>query len=69
MKIRISVEEKVAIAALVDSASSKDFVSMLPLTLTLKDYSRTEKISYLPRKLSIQGAPAGYKPGLQTLCG
>jgi len=62
VKIRISVEGKSAVAALADSTAARDFLSMLPLTLTLKDYSRTEKISNLPRKLSIEGAPAGYKP-------
>jgi len=62
VKIRIRVGEKSAVATLGDSAASRDFLSMLPLTLTLKDYSRTEKISDLPRKLTVEGAPAGYKP-------
>ena len=37
---------------------------MLPLTLTLKDYAGTEKISDLPRKLSTQGAPSGSDPSV-----
>jgi len=32
------------------------------LTLTLEDYASTEKIGYLPRKLSTAGAPAGIDP-------
>jgi hypothetical protein len=34
------------------------------LTLTLKDYAATEKISDLPRKLSTQGAPPGCDPAV-----
>ena len=45
-----------------DNPTAKDFVSLLPLTLTLTDYAGTEKVSYLPKKLSTQNAPAGYKP-------
>jgi hypothetical protein len=62
MKMRISVEGKSAMATLVDTEASRDFVSMLPLTLTLKDYSGTEKISDLPRRLSVRGTPAGHTP-------
>ena len=37
---------------------------MLPLTLTLEDYSKTEKISDLPKKLTKEGAPAGAGPSV-----
>ena len=37
---------------------------MLTLTVTLEDHAATEKISYLPRKLSTEGAPAGSDPAL-----
>jgi len=46
-------------ATLDDNETARDFAAMLPLTLTLEDYASTEKISYLPRKLSTTGAPAG----------
>jgi hypothetical protein len=62
MKIRIDVDGTRLTATLDDTAASKDFVSLLPLTLTLEDYNRTEKISDLPKKLSTQGAPAGVDP-------
>jgi hypothetical protein len=39
-------------------------VSLLPLTLTLRDYASTEKISDLPRKLSTQDAPPGSDPSI-----
>ena len=47
---------------LLDNTTARDFVSLLPLTLMLDDYASTEKISYLPRKLSTAGAPAGVDP-------
>jgi hypothetical protein len=64
MKIRMDVEGTVITATLVDSATSRDFVSLLPLTLTLKDYAGTEKISDLPRRLSTEGAPPGSDPSI-----
>ena len=64
MKIRIKVGEKEVTASLNDSQTARDFVSLLPLTLTLEDYAKTEKISYLPRKLSIEGAAAGSDPSV-----
>ena len=62
MKIRIKVGDKTLTATLADSARSRDFVSLLPLTLTLKNYGATEKISDLPRKFSVKDAPAGHDP-------
>jgi hypothetical protein len=64
MKIRITIEGKTITATLADNETSRDFVSLLPLTLTLKDYAATEKISDLPRKLSTQGAPPGCDPAV-----
>ncbi|MCP3177220.1 cyclophilin-like fold protein [Desulfuromonas sp. KJ2020] len=62
MKIKITAGKTVLTATMMDNATSRDFMSMLPLTLTLKDYAGTEKISDLPRKLSTQGAPSGSDP-------
>ncbi|MEW6688641.1 MAG: cyclophilin-like fold protein [Pseudomonadota bacterium] len=62
VKIRLLIDGKVVTATLTDSATAKDFLSLLPMTLTLEDYAATEKISYLPRKLSTAGAPAGVDP-------
>lgn len=62
MKIRLSINGKATTATLDDNPTAGDFLAMLPLTLTLEDYASTEKIAYLPRKLSTQGAPAGIDP-------
>jgi hypothetical protein len=64
MKIRITVNSKEITATLVDNPTARDFVSLLPLKLKLEDYGETEKISYLPRKLSTEGAPPGSDPSV-----
>ena len=61
-KIRIYLDGTVLTGTLNDSKAARDFAAMLPLTLTLQDYNGTEKISDLPRKLSREGAPAGFEP-------
>jgi hypothetical protein len=62
MKIRMTIDGQAISATLADNASSRDFASQLPLTLTLTDYAGTEKISDLPKRLSTKGSPAGYEP-------
>ena len=59
VKIRLTINGQSTTATLDDNPTARDFLSMLPLTLTLEDYASTEKIAYPPRKLSTQGAPAG----------
>jgi hypothetical protein len=61
-RIRMDVGGTVMTAVLDDSPTTRDFVSLLPLTTTLEDYASFEKISYLPRKLSTEGAPEGVTP-------
>ena len=62
MEIRLTVGGTVLPATLLDNATSWDFLSLLPLTVTLRDYAETEKVSDLPRRLSIADAPAGTDP-------
>ena len=64
MKIRITVGDKTVTATLIDSDTARDFVSLLPLTLTLEDYNKTEKVSDLPKRLSTKGAPSGSDPSV-----
>jgi hypothetical protein len=61
-KIKITSAENVWTAVMEDNPTTKDFLSLLPLALTLEDYNRTEKISGLPKTLSLDNAPTGYKP-------
>ncbi|MEG5172140.1 cyclophilin-like fold protein [Microcoleus sp. B3-D7] len=64
MKINIKVGNKVITATLIDSKTTQDFISLLPLTLTLEDHANTEKVSDLPRRLSTEDAPPGSDPAV-----
>ena len=54
-KIAITVGDKVLTATVADSTTARDFVSLLPLTLTMKDLFKREKWADLPRPLSEGG--------------
>jgi hypothetical protein len=60
--IQITLGERVITGQLNDTPSVRDFIKQLPLTLDLEDHASTEKIAYLPNKLTSQGAPAGVDP-------
>lgn len=64
MKIRLVIRGASINATLFDNSTARDFISLLPMTVTLEDYAATEKITYLPRKLSIKDAPAGIDPSV-----
>ena len=42
MKIRMRLQDKVITATLMDNATPRDFVSLLPMSLTWEDYAATE---------------------------
>nr|WP_250152495.1 cyclophilin-like fold protein [Ancylobacter radicis] len=56
MKVEFAFSGQVFTATLLDNPTTRDFVSMLPLTLKIDDYSTNEKIAYLPRKLTEAGS-------------
>ena len=62
MNIRMTMAGQIITASLEESDSARDFFAMLPLTLPLEDYAETEKIAYLPRKLTTRTAPEGIDP-------
>ncbi|MEG4984780.1 cyclophilin-like fold protein [Microcoleus sp. BR0-C5] len=55
MKIIIKVGDKAVTATLTDSKTTRDFVSLLPLTLTMNDLFGREKFARLPRAISEEG--------------
>jgi len=65
MKIECAFSDHIFTASLYDNPSARDFASMLPLDLTIEDYSNNEKIAYLPRKLTEEasGPFANEAPG------
>jgi hypothetical protein len=62
VELRLRVGGTVLRATMLDSETTRDFISLLPLTLTLSDYAQTEKVSDLPRRLSTADAPDGVDP-------
>ena len=64
VRIRLTFGETILTAVIIDNETSRDFISALPLTLTFEDYSKTEKISYLPKRLSTKNAPSGSDPSV-----
>ena len=55
MKLRLTVNGKAITATLIDSETTRDFASLLPLTLTMNDLFRREKFARLPRAISREG--------------
>jgi hypothetical protein len=55
MKINIKIGGKVLTASLADNATARDFVSLLPLNLSMKDLFGREKYGGLPKPLSEKG--------------
>ena len=55
MKIRLRVKDKTVTATLIDSKTTRDFISLLPLTLTMNDLFHREKFAHLPKSISTEG--------------
>ena len=60
--IRVIIEDTVLTGRLWDNATARDLIAQLPLTLTFRDFNSVEKLAQLPRKLSMDGVPAGDDP-------
>ncbi len=60
--IRVIIGNTVLTGRLWDNATARDLIAQLPLTLTFRDFNGVEKIAQLPRKLSMDGVPAGDDP-------
>ncbi|PGO22316.1 hypothetical protein CN984_26650 [Bacillus cereus] len=57
VKLKFANEE--VMVRMEDTPVAQDFLSLLPMKFTIEDYAGTEKVSYLPRKLSTENAPKG----------
>ena len=55
MKLNLNIGGKVVTATLADNATARDFVSMLPLSVSMNDLFGREKYGDLPRALSEEG--------------
>lgn len=65
MRIRFAFADQAFTAALDGTPAARDLAAMLPLDLTIEDYSTNEKIAYLPRRLTQEGGGpfGGEAPG------
>lgn len=66
-RIKLTFNNQEIVAELDDNPTSRDFLTLLPMTAKFEDYSGTEKITYPSSKLSAEGAPAGYDPSAGDL--
>ena len=64
VRIKLTFNNEEVIVNMYDNPTSKDFLSLLPLTLTFEDYAGTEKINYPSNKLSTEEAPSGVDPAI-----
>ena len=55
MKIKLTIKDRVLTATLQENKTAQDFVSLLPLTLTMNDLFGREKFGHLPRAISEGG--------------
>ena len=61
-RIRIAVGDVELAGRLFDNSTARDLRSMLPVTLTFADLNGVEKTARVPRKLAVDGMPAGDDP-------
>jgi hypothetical protein len=68
MRIRMTSDGRAMTATRNDNPSARDFLSMLPLDLTIADFGGNEKIANLPRKLTEKGSGRFGAEQLYDLC-
>ena len=65
--VRITVADQTITAQLADNPTAQDLIDQLPLTLTFSDFNRVEKVGELPRRLTMDGVPAGDDPDINDI--
>jgi hypothetical protein len=65
--IRITVADQTFTAQLADNPTGQDLAAQLPLTLSIRDFNRVEKVAKLPRPLTMDGVPAGDDPEINDI--
>jgi hypothetical protein len=66
-RIKVRIGERIYTASMFDNSAANDLISLLPLTLTFRDYNGQEKVSPSPRALKMQGLPKGDDPEINDL--
>lgn len=65
--IRITVDGRTIDAELNDTPAARDLLTMLPATLSFKDFGGHEKTARLPRALAMDEMPAGDDPAANEI--
>jgi hypothetical protein len=68
MRVRFTVNDAEIVVRIADNPTSRDFVSMLPLTLTFRDFNAMEKIGDLPRRLNTEGSTGSAPANGDLIC-
>ena len=68
MKIRVKLADQDFAVTLDDNGSAREFAAMLPLDLSIEDFSSNEKIAYLPHKLTALARGPFANPAPGDLC-
>jgi hypothetical protein len=68
MKIGLAVEDTALTATLIDSETTKDFVSLVPPTLSMNDLFRREKFAHFPLAIS-EGSKRSHTYEVSNLLG
>jgi len=63
-RIRLTFEGEAIIVNMYDNPTTRDFLTILPLTLTFSDFANAEKVSTLPRNLSTEDTQEGLDPSI-----
>jgi hypothetical protein len=67
VKIQITIGDQRLEATLTDSATARDLVAQLPVTVDMIDHGGVEKTGPLPAPLSLKGQPEGADPDVGDL--
>lgn len=60
--IKLQINEEIVTIEIYDTPTGNELVSILPVTLTIENFSTNEKIAELPTILTLEGAPNGHTP-------
>lgn len=67
-KVKLIIEDAEISIILYETPAANSLYETLPLELAFEDFNATEKISYLPDKLSTEGEPDGCDPDVGDFC-
>lgn len=61
-RVKLTINGQTAVIAMLNNDAAKDFISMLPMSVTFEDYNNIEKIAMPLRRLNLGNAPTSSDP-------